>query len=269
MVVGSCCQPSQRHRCEFGGHGGSVPNRNLVVVPNGFEVERFSAEEESVSREIRAAIGCKGKPLVGVFGRITAWKGQKVLIEALSNLPDVTAVIVGEALFTEEDQQYKQELTVLADHLGVADRVHFTGFQRDVLPFLKAVDLVVHCSTSPEPFGRVIVEALLAGKPVIATRHGAPAEIIEDGVTGVLVSPGDPVLLAEAIERLLADRRWAEKLARAGRDSAGKRFSLDRVLAKWTEFINRTVQGLVEPEPQASDPTRKRAKGREVRLTGT
>jgi glycosyltransferase involved in cell wall biosynthesis len=245
-------------------------NQNLVVVPNGFRVERFSADVGSLSREIRASIGTEDKPLVGFFGRITAWKGQNVLIQALGRLPDVRAVIVGEALFTEEDQQYKRELAILADHLGVAGRVHFTGFQPDILPFLKAVDLVVHCSTSPEPFGRVIVEALLAGKPVIATRSGGPAEIIEDGVTGVLVNPGDSVELALAIERLLADPSWAQELATAGHDATVRRFALDPVLEEWTDFVNRTVQGVTTKSGLKASRSfaQKRAGEREAKLTG-
>lgn len=245
-------------------------NRNLVVVPNGFRVECFRADTALTSRSIRASIGSENKPLVGMFGRITAWKGQKVLIQALSQLPEVTAVIVGDSLFTAEDQKYKRELIELTERLGVSDRVHFAGFQPDILPFLNAVDLVVHCSISPEPFGRVIVEGQLAGKPVIATRCGGPAEIIEDRVTGLLVSPGDPAELAGAIQQLLSDRSWADRLASAGRDSVSRRFALDRVLVGWTDFVNRSVQGPVTKSRLGTSRIFKqsRAKEREAKLTG-
>ncbi len=115
--------------------------------------------------------------------------------------------------------------------------MRFVGFQTDVLPYLKAVDVVVHCSTSPEPFGRVIVEAQLAGKPVIATKGGGPSEIIEDRVTGILVSPNNSAELASAIKELLHKRKWAEELAINGRQAAVGRFSLDTVLKEWTAFI--------------------------------
>ena len=219
-------------------------NANLVVVPNGFREERFQVDVESLSREIRASMAVRDGALVGLFGRISPWKGQQILIEALPQLPEVSAVIVGEALFTDEDRQYKRELVDLAGSLGVRDRVHFAGFQRDVLPFFRAVDLVVHCSTSAEPFGRVIVEALLAGRPVIATRLGGPAEIIEDRVTGLLVSPGNPAELAQAIRELLADRLLAEELVLAGKEAMSRRFGLEQVLAKWTEFIKRSFDGV-------------------------
>ena len=217
-------------------------NRNLTVIPNGFRPERFRTDTTAQSHSLRRAMEAEGKPLVGLFGRITEWKGQKVLIRALSLLPMVNSVIVGDALFTDEDQRYKRELVDLAKQLGVADRLHFAGFQADTLPFFNAIDLVVHCSVSPEPFGRVIAEGLLAGRPVVATKGGGVSEILEDGVTGVLVSPDDPRELAGVIEQLLGDRSRADRLASTGQDAVSRRFALDRVLDQWTDFINRTIR---------------------------
>jgi glycosyltransferase involved in cell wall biosynthesis len=227
-------------------------NRNLEVVPNGFAVERFGADV-AVQRTLRTSLGGEAKPLVGLFGRIAAWKGQKVLIEALKQLPNVDGVIVGDALFTEADQQYKRDSFALAEKLGVTTQVYFAGFQADVLPYLKAVDIVVHCSTSPEPFGRVIVEAQLAGKPVIATKGGGPSEIIEDRVTGILVNPNNSTELASAIQELLENRQWAEQLAANGRQAAIRRFGLDSVLKEWTAFINRNAPTVTKPRPAVED----------------
>jgi glycosyltransferase involved in cell wall biosynthesis len=215
-------------------------NLNLVVIPNGFQPDVFRKEGPVTEAPVTA----KGKSVVGMFGRITEWKGQEVLIRALAQLPEVTAVFVGAPLFTDEDRKYQQKLAVLAEELGVAERVQFAGFQRNILPYLKAVDLVLHCSISPEPFGRVIVEALLAGKPVIATRGGGPAEIIEDGVTGRLVKPGDPTELATAIQGLLADRVRANQMAETGRETVSKRYALDSVLPEWIKFIDGSVLGI-------------------------
>jgi len=216
-------------------------NRNLAVIPNGFALEQFAADVSEISQTLRKRLGGEDKPLIGLFGRIAAWKGQKILIEALSEVPDASAVIVGDAMFTAEDQLYKRELALLAEKLGLSARVYFTGFQAEVLPYLRAVDLVVHCSTSPEPFGRVIVEAMLAGKPIIATKGGGPSEIIEDRVTGVLVSPNDSAELAKAIRELLGNREWTQELAINGQKSAIRRFSLDSILQEWTDFIGKNV----------------------------
>jgi glycosyltransferase involved in cell wall biosynthesis len=239
-------------------------NRNLKVVPNGFLVERFQAGAAELSQMLRESFGDEDQVVVGLFGRIAVWKGQKVLVEALSQLPQVNGIIVGEALFTAEDQQYKNEVVALAEKLGVSDRLRFIGFQADVLPYLEAVDVVVHCSISPEPFGRVIVEAQLAGKPVIATKGGGPSEIIEDRVTGILVSPNNAGELANAIKELSENRKFAEELTRHGRQAAVDRFGLDSVLKEWTAFIyqnaptGRTVrsaeEGENEPQPNSAAP---------------
>ncbi len=241
-------------------------NRNLTVLPNGFRVERFG--EDSVVAPCPTKNPGDDRAMVGMFGRITSWKGQKILIQALRQLPGVTAIIVGDALFTAGDEQYKRELMLLVERLGLTDRVHFMGFQPDILPFLRAVDLVVHCSISPEPFGRVIVEAQLAGRPVIASRCGGPAEIIEDGVTGILVDPGDAGELVSAMEQLLNNRRWAETLARSGREAAVQRFDLERILADWTDFINGSVEGLTRSRVKtAAGVTRRRSRENDAKLT--
>jgi glycosyltransferase involved in cell wall biosynthesis len=227
-------------------------NANLFVIPNGFTAGSFIAGTEDKTVAIRRATDSSDSFLIGVFGRITPWKGQKVLVEAVSRLPQVKAVVVGDALFTEQDQQYKRELVDLCQQLGVADRVHFTGFQQNVLPLLHAVDLVVHCSVAPEPFGRVIVEAQLAGKPVIAARSGAPTEIIEDGVNGLLVTPGSAEELATAIRALLLDPAWAGSIASNGRQSAENRYALDKVLRDWTDFIDRSISANGNRQSQGS-----------------
>jgi glycosyltransferase involved in cell wall biosynthesis len=230
-------------------------NRNLKVLPNGFDIERFHAGVDEEISAIRSDICKEDQYLVGLFGRITEWKGQKVLIQAMSRVPGVTAVIVGDALFTDEDQRYKCELLDLAQQLGVADRVYFTGFQQNVVPFLKAVDLVVHCSVSPEPFGRVIVEAQLAGKPVIAAKSGAPLEIIDDGVSGILVNPDDPGELARAIDDLARNPARAGQIAANGRESAAKRYALDNILRQWVDFIDRSAGVRTSsPQPGGSPP---------------
>jgi glycosyltransferase involved in cell wall biosynthesis len=232
-------------------------NRNLKVIPNGFAVDRFNADVNALSRTLRKSLGSLEKPLIGLFGRIAAWKGQKVFVEALSKLAGVHGVMIGDALFADPDQQYKRELLALVEKLGITNRAHFAGFQNDVLPYLKAVDVVVHCSTSPEPFGRVIVEAQLAGKPVVATRGGGPSEIIEDRVTGILVRRNDAEELALVIQELLEKPKLAEELAANGHRAAVGRFGLESVLEQWTAFIDGNVpSGREENMGRARFPAR-------------
>src|SRR5581483_10754460 len=132
---------------------------------------------------------------------------------------------IGAPLFGEET--YAEELPALAAHLGVTERARFLGFRDDVPALLRAADAVVHSSVYPEPFGRVVVEGMLAGRPVIAAASGGVTEIVTDGETGLLVAPGDPGALARAIARLIDDPAAASAMAARGRARARDAFSVE------------------------------------------
>jgi glycosyltransferase involved in cell wall biosynthesis len=216
-------------------------NRRVKVIHNGFKPFLFRPGSANSSAGTRCGISEGNSPLVGLFGRIAPWKGQHIFLKALVELPDVRGLIVGEALFTGEDRRYSQELRELAAQLGIADRVQFTGFCSDIVPLLLSVDIVAHCSISPEPFGRVIVEAMLAGRPVIATRAGGVTEIVTDNNTGLLVEPGDAHALAAAIQRLIKDRDFAAEIGRTAIRDAEERFGLDRILRQWEACIEEVI----------------------------
>ena len=212
-------------------------NQLVRVIPNGFEISRFHSSSGSSLPEPQDKVTIGDSPVAGLFGRITRWKGQHLFIQALAELPGVHGLIVGEALFTDEDHRYAKELQSLAVELRVADRIRFTGFRTDILPLLRSVDLVVHCSTSPEPFGRVIVEAMLAGRPVIAAKAGGALEILTDNQTGLLIEPCNSHALAKGMQKLLQNRDLAAQMGQAAKREAEERFSLDRVLTQWRAFI--------------------------------
>jgi glycosyltransferase involved in cell wall biosynthesis len=223
---------SEAARAAFIASGGR-PGR-VRVVYNGIDPGPYLGVFEQKRAGLRTALGLPQGRLVGLFGRITEWKGQRVLIEALAALPDVHALIVGSAMFGEHAEE--DYLKALAQRRGVADRVHFLGHRPEVAALMRAVDVVVHCSTSPEPFGRVIVEGLLAGTPVLAADGGASREIL--GESDWVVKPGDPAALAAAIGRVLAasddgpDRELARLRARVM-----ERFLLDRMMADLDRVI--------------------------------
>jgi len=222
--------------------GGKAP---LRVVYNGIDPAPFDAVDSSLARaRLCGELGVATAPLVGVFGRLAEWKGQHIVVEALKGLPKLHAVLVGGALFGEA--QYEARLRRQAIESGLSGRVHFLGFRDDVPAIMKAVDIVVHASVAPEPFGRVIVEGMLAGKPVIATRAGGVLEIIEDGVTGLLAPPGDVAALEAAIRRLLAEPELAKRLADRGRAEANRRFSLKSCLSS-VETVNASVRDYGDP----------------------
>jgi len=209
------------------------------IDPKPFDDSHFRENREKLCQEF--PIG--DAPVVGLFGRLTSWKGQHVLIRALQSLPGVHAIVVGSALFSEDT--YADSLRGLATELGVADRIHFTGFRRDIPQLISAVNIVVHTSTAPEPFGRVIVEAMLARRPVIATNAGGAAEIIVDGQNGILTPLSDPQALANAIRGLLEEPERAVALANAGYETAVKDFSL----ASFLRNIETVKNGLMIPRP--------------------
>jgi len=182
-----------------------------------------------------------GRPLVGVFGRLAAWKGQHVVLQALPRLPGVELVLVGDAIFPGE-AEYAQSLRDQAQALGVAERVHFLGFRDDIPRLMRAMDIVVHASVAAEPFGRVIAEAMLAGRPVIASRAGGVLEIIEDGVTGRLVTPGCPDDLAAAVRHLCGAPGEAAELGRRGQAHVRTAFAPDRILRQTEDVISEVVR---------------------------
>lgn len=194
------------------------------IVHNGFDQAAHPQGEPDRSATLRAEFGLDARPVIGLFGRLTPWKGQHILLAALARVADVQALIVGGPLFGEAE--HEAHLERLARDLGVSERVRFTGFRADVAELMAGVDIVVHASTQAEPFGRVVVEGMLAGRPVVAARGGAVAEIVEHGRTGLLVAPGDPGELADAIRRLVADPALARSLAQAGRADIAERYAV-------------------------------------------
>lgn len=215
---------------------GRVP---VEIVPNGVDLAAF--DQPSAARaQTRAAWGVpEDAPLVGLVGRLARWKGQEDFLRAMALVrakhPQARFVLVGGAPLGEE-AGYLQELRELARQLGLAERAIWAGHRQDMPAVLSALDVLVHCSREPEPFGRVIIEAMAARLPVVAYGHGGPAEIILPGETGLLVPPGDMAALAQAVGTLLANPAWARQLGAAGRQRAEREYDI-RFLADRVETI--------------------------------
>jgi glycosyltransferase involved in cell wall biosynthesis len=183
---------------------GTDPTR-VRVIPRGVDPVRFDPQVVSGDRIERLAQAWRvpdGAQVALLPGRLTSWKGQAVLIEALARMSrrDVCGVLVGS---DQGRQRYTARLIRQAETLGVADRLRLAGECDDMPAALMLADVVVHASTQPEAFGRVVIEAQAMGRPVIASDLGGPVETVEHGVTGWRVPPGDPAALAAAIEAAL------------------------------------------------------------------
>jgi glycosyltransferase involved in cell wall biosynthesis len=213
----------------------------LSVIPNGFDPERFAAPDQAITDRQRAAWSGGGRTIFAVTGRLTPWKGQDVFLEALAQTPGAFGVIAGAALFTPEDQAFEDRLRCRAAEKDLAGRVAFLGFREDIAELMHAADVVVHCSTRAEPFGRVIVEAQLCGKPVIAAGAGGAAEIVEHRETGWLVRPGEVESLREAMAWMVSHPRERRELGSSGRDVAVKRYSLANVVQRTSAEVDEVA----------------------------
>ncbi|HZT44238.1 MAG TPA: glycosyltransferase [Chthonomonadaceae bacterium] len=183
-------------------------------------------------------------PSIGLIGRISPWKGQHIFLQAAAQVrervPEARFLIVGSALFGEED--YERQVRVLTADLGLEECVEFTGFRKDVAALIQTMDILVHASTTGEPFGKVVVEGMAAGKPVVATNGGGIPEIVEDGVTGLLVPMGDAESMAEAICRLLAHPETARAMGRQGHERARARFTIQHTTRQMEGVYHKMLQ---------------------------
>ncbi len=231
----------------FVAEGGRADKLRLVYC--GIDPLLFDRVSEATVASTRAAICPTNRLLVGVFGRLAHWKGQHVLLEAISALPTVEVAVVGAPLFGED--AYQEQLFTMARELNVANRVHFLGFRTDIPELMKSVDVIAHTSVAPEPFGRVIVEGMLARKPVIASNAGGAAEIIEHNRSGLLVLPNSSGDLREAIDRLSREPQLMDDLAAGARERAEKIFCLSEMVAGVESVIAEVASGL----PDSLDQT--------------
>ncbi len=196
--------------------------KKVKVVHNGV---RPTPPPEGEVAAARSALGAQpGDVLVGIVGQIAHWKGQDVFIEAARRLaprhPRVKFVVVGECLFPESERRFADECRQRLEPLVRDGRAVWFGPARPVEPVMAGLDVLVHASRRPEPFGRVIVEAMALGVSVVASTCGAGPELVGDS-GGILVQPGDPSGLVDALDALLTDEQRRERLVTAGRARAG------------------------------------------------
>jgi glycosyltransferase involved in cell wall biosynthesis len=196
-----------------------------MVIHDGVDPERY-LEVHPGGRSSRLTIG--------VIGRISPWKGQDIFLKAAARLRrdfnEVVFRVIGDPLFGEE--AYQRQLLALCTELDLGDRVQFTGFVSNIPEQLADLDIVVHSSVIGEPFGQVIIEAMAAGKPLIATDGGGVPEIVVDGATGLLVPMGDVEAMAAAMDRLVSNPKIRERMGRSGRDRARRVFHIDQTVKK-------------------------------------
>jgi glycosyltransferase involved in cell wall biosynthesis len=200
----------------------------LRVVPNGVALEPF---RQGDGRAFRARWGLRADEFViGMVAIFAPWKGQDVFLraarQALTEAPALRFLLVGDDIYdTAGHGGGRQALEALTRELGVSEAVRFSGYCEDVADAYAALDVMVHASTQPEPFGRTAIEAMAAGVPVIAAGGGGMLEVVEDGRSGRLTPPGDSAALAQAMLALWRDAGQRHALAQQGARRVAERFS--------------------------------------------
>jgi glycosyltransferase involved in cell wall biosynthesis len=225
--------------------GQGVKSAKVEVIRNGVTVPPEPAKKQDGSR-VRKEFGIPPDvPLCACIGRVVSGKGIDFYIRAARVLADqgrdVRFLMIG-AISTE--RSYQSEMKLLARELNVDDRVIFTGQRQDVDDILKEVDIVVHPSLT-EGLSNVILEAMAAGLPVVATRAGGNSELVQDEVTGLLVPVENPLEIARAISRILDNPQMARAFGEAGRQRIVQEFSIERMLRQ-TEDLYLRLYGPVE-----------------------
>lgn len=206
----------------------------LVRVPNGVETDRFRPGDGSrVRSELQVA---PRQPLVGIVCRLDAWKGVDDFLEAAAQVAvadhEAAFAVIGGPIIGQE--AYEDVLKMRAQELGLGQRVRFSGWRygpTEMPDVHRALDVLVLASREPEPFGLVLLEAMATGTPVVATAHGGPLDIVEDGRTGDLVPPRDPAAMARAIIDLLRDPARCARMGTHARERVLARYTAEQYVA--------------------------------------
>jgi glycosyltransferase involved in cell wall biosynthesis len=181
----------------------------------------------------------RGLARVGLVSTFARWKGHEVFFDAIARLRTrhaVRAYVIGGAVYETVGSQWSSaELAAMVTLRGLSDIVGFTGHVDDVPGALRSLDIVVHASTEPEPFGMVIAEGMAARRAVVAARAGGAAELFHDRVDAIGYTPGDAVELADRLEELVADAVRRETIAASARSTAIDRFSPERMARAFRE----------------------------------
>ena len=208
--------------------------RPVRVIHNGVDVERFCPDGPVADLDTASGLppAADGTVRVGLVATFARWKGHETFLRALTQVPSnvpVRGYVIGGPLYETAGSQWSlDDLRALARDIGVESRVGFTGFHPEPAAFFRALDIVVHASTEPEPFGLVIAEAMATGKSVITSGIGGAAELIDPESTAVVHVPGDHHSLSRAIERLAGDAALRARLGGQARAAVAARFDAAR-----------------------------------------
>jgi glycosyltransferase involved in cell wall biosynthesis len=211
------------------------PAERIDSVPTGVDAQRYRSGDRAAARK---ALGLPGeKTLVGIVATLRSWKGHRYLVEAFASLPDsVALVMVG-------DGPQRAALEAVVDKLGLRSRTTFAGNQRDVVPWLQALDVFALPSYANEGVPQALLQAMLVELPCVTTDAGSIPELALDGRTALVVPPEQVLPLRQALERLIGDPGLRKTLGSAAREHCEAAFSYERMLDRM-EQLYRSVAGV-------------------------
>lgn len=205
------------------------------VDPSGYRVNRSTAE---IKNKLNIPVASR---VIGIVGNIRPWKGQKYFVEGFEKLSeqydDIYGLVVGGC--ATEDRTFETSLKETVRKAGLQDRLIFLGYRRDVPELLSILDVFVHASTKPEPFGMVILEAIAAKKPVVATGLGGPIEILNNGECGILVPPRDGKRIAEACMKYLDDPVFKQEMVNKAYERLNTQFHINQTVNQTVSLYER------------------------------
>ena len=214
-----------------------IPAKKIVVIPNAIRGERFDRPDPTARSELELLFAGPVSHIVGAAGRLSPEKGFSVLVEAAAliarDLPDVGFVLFGDGVL-------RPALAAQIAAKGLTHRFVLTGFRSDLDRFLPILDLLVQSSYT-EGMPNVVLESCAARVPVVATAVGGTPEIVEEGVSGYLVRPGDPEALARAISKTLADGTNRRRMGNMGRSIVLERFGFDAQTRRYHALFNAVM----------------------------
>lgn len=220
-----------------------VPDRSRTYIYDGIELDKLDIAADGGAFRHRHGLPADAF-VVGLVGLLIPWKGQQLFLDSIrllaSELPDARFAIVGGT--PDEFRYFEAQLREMAGEPPLAGRVVFTGHVSDMAAVYNGLSVALSASTSPEPLGTMIIEAMTMARPIVAPNHGGAVEMIEDGRTGVLFEPGDANDLARKIARLYHDPALCAALGKAARAQALEVFAIDAHVRQVEDVYQRVLQ---------------------------
>jgi glycosyltransferase involved in cell wall biosynthesis len=222
-----------------------ICKKRISLVHDALDLSEFEPNQRSCQLLDEFRISST-QPTFGIFGRVVDWKGIREFVLAarivIQTFPEARGFIVGGV--SDGDKNFYLEIKKLVDECALNDKVIFTGYRPDVPDLLNLMDVVVHASNCPEPFGMVIIEGMAMCKPIVATSGGGPLDIVIDGESGYIVEMGNSDALGDAIVSLLSHPDTAKKMGLCGRNRVENVFSNKR----YAERVGNIYQKVAHKE---------------------